>query len=128
MHEFHAALNAALRRRGGWVDAFYHCPFHRDAALPEYRHADHPDRKPNPGMILRAMAEQEVDPECSFLIGDRESDIAAAAAAGIAGLRFEGGNLESLVAKALADPPRPARQASVLPPSPDHPPRQAERR
>ncbi len=39
------------------MDAFYICPFLPDAPVAEFRHPDHPDRKPNPGMILRAIAE-----------------------------------------------------------------------
>ncbi len=40
-------------------------------------------RKPEPGMILRAAREHELDLSCSWLVGDKTSDIEAACRAGI---------------------------------------------
>jgi D-glycero-D-manno-heptose 1,7-bisphosphate phosphatase len=39
-----------------------------------------------------------IDRQASFLVGDQESDLAAAAAAGIPGHRFTGGNLAAFIA------------------------------
>ncbi|MBJ2151024.1 HAD-IIIA family hydrolase [Paracoccus sp. IB05] len=97
MNAFHAALNAALRREGGWIDAFYHCPFHPEAQIDALRHADHPDRKPNPGMILRAARDMDIDLSRSLLIGDRQSDLQAAQAAGIRSGLYNGGRLVDLL-------------------------------
>ena len=60
----------------------YHCPFHPVHGVGEYR-ADHDWRKPKPGMILQAAAEFHLDLSRSALIGDKISDIQAAAAAEI---------------------------------------------
>ncbi len=68
---FHAHMQDELAEIGAHIDAFYYCPFHEDAAIDAYRAVDHPDRKPNPGMILRAMREWKIDPARSFLIGDK---------------------------------------------------------
>ena len=83
MARFHEALQDALALEGAHIDAFYHCPFHAEAVDPDYRVADHPDRKPNPGMILRAMQAWPIAPEGSFLMGDMPSDLEAARRAGL---------------------------------------------
>lgn len=74
------------------IDAFYFCPHHPTEGDPTYRIACE-CRKPAPGMLLRAMREWPVDPAASFLIGDRQTDLDAATAAGIQGHLFSGGNL-----------------------------------
>ena len=43
---------------------------------------NHPDRKPNPGMILKAKKEYNLDLTKSFVIGDRNSDIVAGKTSG----------------------------------------------
>lgn len=40
-------------------------------------------RKPEPGMLLEAIAKWGIDPGLSFMIGDSESDVKAANAAGV---------------------------------------------
>jgi D-glycero-D-manno-heptose 1,7-bisphosphate phosphatase len=104
IHALHEWLNGELRRTGAHIDAFYHCPHHPEGAVAAYRRTcDH--RKPAPGMLLRARAQWPIDWGRSFLIGDRDSDIAAAAAAGIPGYKFVGGDLLSfLLSTALASP------------------------
>ena len=64
----------------------YHCPYHPLHGIGEYRR-DHPWRKPNPGMILQAVSDLDLDPAQSAILGDKMSDIEAGAAAGI-GLRI----------------------------------------
>jgi D-glycero-D-manno-heptose 1,7-bisphosphate phosphatase len=60
--------------------AVYHCPYHPEHGIGEFKR-EHPDRKPSPGMLLRAAADLHLDLASSILIGDRCSDIAAARAA-----------------------------------------------
>jgi D-glycero-D-manno-heptose 1,7-bisphosphate phosphatase len=93
----HAAMRADLAANGAWLDAIYVCPFLPDAAVEAYAHPDHPDRKPNPGMLLRAIADLGLDPERTVLIGDKASDLEAARRAGVAGALFPGGDLEAFV-------------------------------
>ncbi len=94
----HAAMEADLATIGARIDAFYICPYHADARVAAFRHPDHPDRKPNPGMIMRAITDWDIDPGRSVLIGDKESDMEAARRAGVVGLLFEGGDLAEFVA------------------------------
>ena len=97
MHGFHEHLQIEIAKKGGKIEAFYHCPFHEDAVIDAFKVGNHADRKPNPGMILRAMSDHDVDPNHAFLIGDKRSDVIAAERAGIPGYLFEGGNLLQLV-------------------------------
>jgi len=103
VHLFHQAMNDALAGQGARIDAFYYCPFHEDAAIEAYRRASHPDRKPNPGMLLRGLADFGVAPADAFMIGDRDSDMQAADRAGVKGYLFEGGDLDALVQAILAE-------------------------
>lgn len=48
-------------------------------------------RKPKPGMVLRGLAELGAAAGASFLIGDHDVDLEAAAAAGVRGVRVEEG-------------------------------------
>jgi D-glycero-D-manno-heptose 1,7-bisphosphate phosphatase len=64
----------------------YHCPFHPLHGVGDYR-CDHPWRKPNPGMILQAASDLDLDLARSAILGDQMSDVEAGAAAGV-GLRI----------------------------------------
>ncbi len=64
------------------ITRVYHCPYLPDAALAEYR-ADHPWRKPKPGMLLAARDDLGLDLARSVMIGDRWGDMQAAQAAGV---------------------------------------------
>ncbi len=103
MQAFNALLVERLAQDGGVIDAVYACPYHAEAADPRWRHPDHPDRKPNPGMILRAVADQDLDPTRSLMIGDQPSDLEAARRGGVAGHLFRGGDLDAFVARILAE-------------------------
>jgi len=105
---FHEHMLAELAEAGARIDAVYSCPFHPKGVVAEYR-VDHPDRKPKPGMILRAARELPIDIVRSFLIGDKSSDIAAATAANISGHRFAGGDLDDFVAGVLLQADAPIR-------------------
>lgn len=98
---FHAHMQAELRAQGAHIDAFYSCPFHEAGIVREFAYANHPDRKPNPGMLRRAMVEWDISPELTFLVGDADSDVAAAAALGLEGAKAAPDNLLGMVEKKL---------------------------
>ncbi|MDZ4776829.1 MAG: HAD family hydrolase [Alphaproteobacteria bacterium] len=102
VHRFHEAMQADLARAGARIDAFYHCPYLEDATEAAYRMPDPPDRKPNPGMLLRAMGDFNLDPARTLMIGDHERDVEAARRAGISGLLYPGGSLLETLRKGLA--------------------------
>ena len=89
----HAQMSSSLAEVGGHIDAYFYCPHHPQAADPAYRHPDPPDRKPNPGMLLKAMTQFPVDLERSLMVGDKDTDMEAARRAGVRGLKFAGGDL-----------------------------------
>jgi D-glycero-D-manno-heptose 1,7-bisphosphate phosphatase len=97
MHALHQRMAEELAAAGGRIDGFYFAPHHPEAAAESYRHPDPPDRKPNPGMILRALADWPIDRERSVLVGDKPSDMEAAERAGIRGLLFQGGDLRAFL-------------------------------
>ncbi len=92
MHNLHRWMEGELSKAGARIDRIYYCPFHEDGEIARYR-KDSFDRKPRPGMLLRAMADFPVIRERSFLIGDKEADLQAARAASVAGFLFDGGDL-----------------------------------
>jgi D-glycero-D-manno-heptose 1,7-bisphosphate phosphatase len=79
-----AALGDALTQAGARLDAVFACAHHADGRAP-FDVADHPWRKPNPGMIIAAGERMKLDLAGSWIVGDRASDIAAGVAARLAG-------------------------------------------
>ena len=70
---------------GVTLSGIYYCPHHPTEAEKEYRiHCT--CRKPAPGLIHRATREHAIDVKTSLLVGDKDSDIEAGRAAGVAKL------------------------------------------
>lgn len=100
-HDLMAHVRADLTARsGGRIDDIRHCPWLPEAPLPEWR-GDSDWRKPGPGMLVDLMRHWPVDPARSLMIGDKDSDMQAAVAAGVVGHLFPGGNLDSFLARLL---------------------------
>ena len=75
------------------IDAVYYCPDHPTEGIGEYRR-DSFDRKPNPGMFLKAAVDHQINLTQSIMIGDKDTDMLAARRAGIEHL-FLIGNINS---------------------------------
>lgn len=75
-------MREALRAEGVELDAVYHCPYHPEHGIGEYKR-EHEDRKPGTGMLRRGAKEFGVELGNSVMVGDRCSDVAAANAAGL---------------------------------------------
>ncbi len=102
----HHWMNDDLEQRTGHrIDAFYYAPFHPNATVPAYQHDDHPDRKPNPGMLQRAIRDFNLSPGACLMIGDKQSDMEAARRSNVAGLLFTGGCLLTALQSNLSSSP-----------------------
>ncbi|TQI81877.1 D-alpha,beta-D-heptose 1,7-bisphosphate phosphatase [Serratia fonticola] len=64
------------------LDGIYFCPHHPEAVIEEYRQVCD-CRKPQPGMLLQAQKELNIDLAASYMVGDKIEDMQAAAAAGV---------------------------------------------
>ncbi|MBN8827290.1 MAG: D-glycero-beta-D-manno-heptose 1,7-bisphosphate 7-phosphatase [Sphingobacteriia bacterium] len=64
------------------IEKVYYCPHHVDAVLNKYK-IKCDCRKPEPGMIIEACKEFDIDPTKSIFIGDKETDIEAATKANV---------------------------------------------
>ncbi|MCP2126902.1 D-glycero-alpha-D-manno-heptose-1,7-bisphosphate 7-phosphatase [Bradyrhizobium ottawaense] len=110
VRNLHDWMSRELALAGAHIDAFEFCPHHPDGLIERYRVLCS-CRKPQPGMIRALVERYAVDIEASFLIGDKQSDLAAAQAAGIAAYLFDGSNLHTFIAPLLTDPSCPPDQS-----------------
>jgi len=69
----HLWMKRQFADRGIDIAGFYYCPYHKNAAVPEYRR-DSDSRKPKPGMFLAAARELGIDLRYSIMVGDKPSD------------------------------------------------------
>ena len=97
--EQYEAVDAEVRRQffkeGVTFDGVYYCPEVPDVDDPTV--VTHVDRKPGPGMLLRASLDLGLDPSRSWMIGDMLSDVLAGRNAGCKG------SLLVLTGKGVAD-------------------------
>ncbi len=101
VHALHFWMQQQLQTQGAHIDAFEHSPFHPDGVVEAYARESEL-RKPQAGMLHKLQREWAVELEGSFMIGDRESDVAAAQAGGVPGHLFAAGNLLESIRKIVA--------------------------
>jgi len=82
----HDKMETELGRQGAFLDAIYYCPHHTDKGyegeLPDYK-INCNCRKPQPGLLLQAAQEWNIDLAQSYMIGDSEKDVEAGKNAGL---------------------------------------------
>lgn len=74
-------MSELLAATGAHLDAVYVAPHHQ-LGQGAFAHPDHPERKPNAGMLTRAAREHGLDLSRSWMVGDKESDLEAGRRAG----------------------------------------------
>lgn len=82
-----AEMERQLALEGVALDGWYFCPVAPAVDRPNAQRdiVDHPDRKPGPGMLLRAAKERSLDLSRSWMVGDMLSDVLAGRNAGVRG-------------------------------------------
>jgi D-glycero-D-manno-heptose 1,7-bisphosphate phosphatase len=80
--DYTAWMHAQFAARGTPLLATFWCPHHPDSGLGDYR-VECDCRKPSPGMLREAIARFGIDAAGSLMIGDKQGDLDAAAAAGV---------------------------------------------
>lgn len=82
LREIHRHLARQLAARGGRIAGFYVCPHHPSDGQAPYRRAC-ACRKPASGLLDRAIAELDLDPARSWIVGDARRDLEAGWTLGI---------------------------------------------
>jgi D-glycero-D-manno-heptose 1,7-bisphosphate phosphatase len=102
VHIFHQEMHRQLSDYGAKIDLILFCPYHPDGIIEKYS-MHHYDRKPNPGMLIKALKILNADYSRSFMIGDKSSDIMAAKQAGVDGYLFDSNkNLYDFIHKIIS--------------------------
>lgn len=84
-------LTLMMEKEGVPLSGFYFCPHHPEGREHGYSFFCH-CRKPRPGLIQKAMSENEVKREASWMVGDILNDIEAGRAAGVRTILIDNGN------------------------------------
>ena len=87
-------VNLVFLKNGVDIDGLFYCPYHLEGK-GEYRKFSL-DRKPGPGLFLRAQMELGIDLKESVLIGDKDTDIYAGLSAGVGRCILLGSSLKGV--------------------------------
>ncbi|MFN0108414.1 MAG: D-glycero-beta-D-manno-heptose 1,7-bisphosphate 7-phosphatase [Blastocatellia bacterium] len=77
LNQVHAQMLAKLENNGAQVDGIYFCPHHPEIGETPYRQVCD-CRKPQPGLLLRAAKDFDLDLSLCAVIGDRLRDVGMA--------------------------------------------------
>lgn len=83
LQEIHQELVRHLQRYGIFLDAIYVCPHHPEGSVSPYQ-VECYCRKPQPGMLIQAMKDFQIQLSLSYMIGNKGYDIVAGQRAGVA--------------------------------------------
>jgi rfaE bifunctional protein nucleotidyltransferase chain/domain len=96
-------LRLHLSEQGVKVAGIFHCPHHPDGRVHSLALVCN-CRKPKPGLLIKAANELGIDMPSSILIGDKQTDIDAARAAGVGrAYSVDSDNAENLTEASNAD-------------------------
>jgi len=90
----HSTIQKFLKKNGTQIDHFFYCPHKPDENCK--------CRKPKPGMLLKAAKVLQLNLHQSWMIGDNDTDIEAAKAAGCKFFKIKSSNeLSDIIQKIL---------------------------
>jgi len=81
-HKLTIWMRRQFEQEAAPLTAVYYCPFHEQQGIGSYRRHSF-DRKPSPGMLLKAARDHNIALACSAIVGDKESDMEAGYRAGV---------------------------------------------
>lgn len=93
----HNEINERLKARGTSLDALYYCPHHPRHGNEIYR-KECSCRKPEPGLLIRAAEDLDIDLKRSYMIGDMPRDMDIARRVGAKGVMVKTGYGKNVVA------------------------------
>ena len=80
--DFHFFMKWMNDKLDNLIDDYFFCPYHETYGIGKYKKKSN-DRKPNPGMINKAIQNHFIEPKKSIFIGDKITDMIAASSANI---------------------------------------------
>ena len=102
VREINEQIQSALLAQGALIDRFYFCPHHPTEGIDPYRLICD-CRKPEPGLLLQAAVDLNIDLARSYVIGDRLRDVETAHRAGAKGVLVMTGYGQDLMQKSGPD-------------------------
>jgi D-glycero-D-manno-heptose 1,7-bisphosphate phosphatase len=91
----HRHLVGRLEEQNAYLDALYYCPHLSGGTVPSFT-LPCDCRKPEPGMILRAQRDWDLELAGSYMVGDQPTDVAAGTNAGVTGILVGNSDSEAL--------------------------------
>ncbi len=96
VREFHDHMNKDLKKIKTFIDDFFYCPYHIDG-FGKYK-KNSVDRKPNNGMLKKAIKKWNINIKESYFVGDKITDYQASKKTKI---RFINGKSLNIIYKKL---------------------------
>jgi D,D-heptose 1,7-bisphosphate phosphatase len=91
LNDVQRKIESLLAEKGVVLNGFYYCPHYPNAIIKKYD-IECDCRKPQPGMLLKAARELDIDLSQSWMVGDILNDVEAGKKAGCKTVLIDNGN------------------------------------
>lgn len=106
LDQLHQRVRELLAAEDAFLDAVYYCPHLPDGSVPEYSF-DCDCRKPEPGLLLQAQRDFDLDLSHCFMIGDKATDVEVGQRVGAKTVLLRSGYGEQVLAGSYQHIPDP---------------------